>query len=87
MRRFKELRTLNLSGNPFCEEANYKMYVVAHLSALVYLDFRLIDDQTRDAALEKYKYSIEELVHDENIALRKLEEKEAKEKERTSTQS
>jgi len=82
LRQFKSLRTLNLSGNPFSEEANYKEYVIAHLPDLVYLDFRLIDESAREAATERYKYSIEELVHDETIARRKQEELEQKLQER-----
>lgn len=82
MRQFKSLRTLNLSSNPFCEDANYKEYVIAHLPDLVYLDFRLVDETAREVAMEKYKYSIEELVHDETVAERKKKEKEAKENER-----
>lgn len=82
LRRFKFLRTLNLSGNPFSEEANYKEYVIAHLPELVYLDFRLIDESAREAATERYKYSIEELVHDETIAKRKQDELEEKQTER-----
>ena len=76
------MRTLNLSGNPFSEEANYKDYVIAHLPNLVYLDFRLIDESGREAATERYKYSIEELVHDETIARRKQEELEQQLQER-----
>ena len=82
LRQFKSLRTLNLSGNPFSEEANYKDYVIAHLPDLVYLDFRLIDESACEAATERYKYSIEELVHDETIARRKQEELEQKLQER-----
>ena len=82
LRKFPYLRTLNLSGNPFSEEANYKEYVIAHLPELVYLDFRLIDESAREAATERYKYSIEELVHDETIAKRKQDELEEKQQER-----
>ena len=82
LRRFKSLNTLNLSGNPFCEDENYKQYVVAHLPSMVYLDYRLIDDATRETAEEKYRYSIEELVHDEEVARRKVEEQEKRDKER-----
>ena len=81
LRKFSNLRTLNLSGNPFSEEANYKEYVIAHLPDLVYLDFRLVDESAREAATERYRYSIEELVHDETIAKRKQDEEEEKQKE------
>ena len=71
---------MNLSGNPFCQDTNYRAYVIAHLSHLVYLDFRLIDSTTKEAALEQYNYTIEELVHNENLAAKQLEDKQDKEK-------
>ncbi|NXO80988.1 DRC3 protein, partial [Sitta europaea] len=42
LRRLKSLRTLNLSGNPFCSKEHYRLFVVAHLPSLVYLDFKLV---------------------------------------------
>ena len=82
LRRFKLLRTINLSGNPFCEDASYKEYVIAHLPELVYLDFRLVDESAREAATERYRYSIEEFVHDETVAKRKEEELATRNKQR-----
>ncbi|NXX53539.1 DRC3 protein, partial [Scopus umbretta] len=46
LRRFKNLRTLNLMGNPLCDDEQYTLFVVAHLPDLVYLDFRLVSDTT-----------------------------------------
>ncbi|XP_045149238.1 dynein regulatory complex subunit 3 [Echinops telfairi] len=46
LRRFKNLRTLSLSGNPISEAEDYKMFICAYLPDLVYLDFRRIDDHT-----------------------------------------
>ncbi|NWS29313.1 DRC3 protein, partial [Polioptila caerulea] len=46
LRRLKSLRTLNLSGNPFCREEHYMLFVVAHLPSLVYLDFKLVRGST-----------------------------------------
>ncbi|NXM48749.1 DRC3 protein, partial [Gymnorhina tibicen] len=46
LRRLKKLRTLNLSGNPFCNTEHYTLFVVAHLPSLVYLDFKLVRDST-----------------------------------------
>ncbi|NXF99422.1 DRC3 protein, partial [Sakesphorus luctuosus] len=46
LRRLKKLRTLNLSGNPFCDDEQYILFVVAHLPNLVYLDFKLVRDTT-----------------------------------------
>ncbi|NXV83580.1 DRC3 protein, partial [Atlantisia rogersi] len=44
LRRFKNLRTLNLTGNPFCNDEQYMLFVIAHLPDLVYLDFKLVSD-------------------------------------------
>ncbi|NXY37193.1 DRC3 protein, partial [Pomatorhinus ruficollis] len=46
LRRLKNLRTLNLSGNPFCSKEHYRLFVVAHLPSLVYLDFKLVRHST-----------------------------------------
>ena len=46
LRRFDKLRTLNMSGNPLCEDPNYRLFAIAYLSHLVYLDFRLVDADT-----------------------------------------
>ncbi|NWR88336.1 DRC3 protein, partial [Furnarius figulus] len=46
LRKLKKLRTLNLSGNPFCDDEQYMLFVVAHLPNLVYLDFKLVRDST-----------------------------------------
>eukprot|EP00795_Rhopilema_esculentum_P009049 gene9049-16693_t len=82
LRHFEKLNSLNLDGNPFCQDVNYKPFTVAHLPSLVYLDYRLVDEQVREAANEQYKYSVEEMVQDENVAQRKQEEFEKKEAER-----
>ncbi|XP_072506270.1 dynein regulatory complex subunit 3 [Notamacropus eugenii] len=77
LRRFAFLRSLNLAGNPICEEEDYKLFVSAHLPDLVYLDFRLIDAHTRELGDAKYQYSIYELKHRENYIQSKLEEEQA----------
>lgn len=54
------------------------MYTVAHISSLVYLDYRLIDNEKREEALEQYRDSIDELVHDETVLERKQKAEEEK---------
>lgn len=44
LRKFKNLRTLNLNGNPVCDSEQYSTFIAAYLPDLVYLDFRLLDD-------------------------------------------
>ncbi|NWV13323.1 DRC3 protein, partial [Ptilonorhynchus violaceus] len=46
LRRLKNLRTLNLAGNPFCDGEQHTLFVIAHLPNLVYLDFKLVRDTT-----------------------------------------
>jgi len=46
LRRFDQLQTVNLGGNPISQLEDYKMFVVAYLSNLEYLDYRLIDQAT-----------------------------------------
>ena len=44
LRRFANLRTVNLAGNPVCQDPDFKMFVAAHIPQLTYLDYRMIDD-------------------------------------------
>ncbi|XP_074648163.1 dynein regulatory complex subunit 3-like [Tubulanus polymorphus] len=81
LRAFKNLKTLNLAGNPICDLPEYKIYTVAHIPWLEYLDYRLVDENSKMAGYEKYQIAIEELIHDENAAERKLEELKLKEEE------
>nr|DBA19254.1 TPA: hypothetical protein GDO54_015116 [Pyxicephalus adspersus] len=81
LRRFEQLRTLSLTGNPICEDENYKLFVATHLPNLVYLDFRLIDENIRDIANVKYQYSIEELNHNETLERVKREKEEQSQRE------
>ncbi|XP_054851491.1 dynein regulatory complex subunit 3 [Eublepharis macularius] len=81
LRKFKHLRTLNLAGNPVCENEMYTMYIAAYLPDLVYLDYRMLEDSTREVAFIKYQYAIEEMKHGETVALAKQEAEAAKQKE------
>ncbi|XP_042293758.1 dynein regulatory complex subunit 3 [Sceloporus undulatus] len=81
LRKFKNLRTLNLSGNPVCDNELYATFIAAYLPDLVYLDFRLVDDNMREMALIKYQYAIEEMKAGEYVAFAKQQVQEAAEKE------
>uniref|UniRef100_A0A672UBZ7 Dynein regulatory complex subunit 3 n=1 Tax=Strigops habroptila TaxID=2489341 RepID=A0A672UBZ7_STRHB len=80
-RRFKHLRTLNLAGNPLCDDKRYMLYVVAYVPNLVYLDFKLVRDSTVKEAVLQYQYHTEPLEQEEAEALAQLEDKQAKQKE------
>ncbi|KAK6312234.1 hypothetical protein J4Q44_G00178980 [Coregonus suidteri] len=81
LRKFKNLRTLNLAGNPICKEDHYKIFVAAYLPELVYLDFRLLDEQTREQAFGKYQYAIEEMRHNEAQERRTMDIRQEQEDE------
>ncbi|XP_071271703.1 dynein regulatory complex subunit 3 [Salvelinus alpinus] len=81
LRKFKNLRTLNLAGNPICKEDRYKIFVAAYLPELVYLDFRLLDEQTREQAFGKYQYAIEEMRHNEAQERRAMDARQEQEDE------
>uniref|UniRef100_UPI00398F3DC7 dynein regulatory complex subunit 3 isoform X2 n=1 Tax=Pristiophorus japonicus TaxID=55135 RepID=UPI00398F3DC7 len=81
LRRFKKLRTLNLAGNPICEDERYSMYIPAYLPNLMYLDFILIDQTTKEMALEMHQHDVANLVHHETSAFRKLEKIRLEEEE------
>ncbi|XP_015358962.1 dynein regulatory complex subunit 3 isoform X3 [Marmota marmota marmota] len=78
LRKFKCLRTLNLSGNPIAEAEDYKMFIFAYLPDLVYLDFRRIDDHAKKMAEMKHQYSTDEMKHRENQMQIKQEEEQAR---------
>lgn len=76
LRRLKKLKTVNLSNNPFCEFENYKQYVAAFLPHLEFLDYRLLDDQTKAAAYERHMIQIEEMLDNEKKAQAREDEAE-----------
>lgn len=73
LRQLRNLRMLTLSGNPICNESEYKMTVLAYVDALSYLDYALVDSSEIINAKEQY--------HDE---LLDIEEKESVIAEKTS---
>ncbi|KAM9304877.1 dynein regulatory complex subunit 3 [Gastrophryne carolinensis] len=77
LRRFDHLKTLSLAGNPLSEDENYKLFVAAHLPKLVYLDFRLLDENIRDIGNVKYQYFVEELDRNETLDRVRREKEEA----------
>nr|XP_045363280.1 dynein regulatory complex subunit 3 isoform X1 [Camelus bactrianus] len=81
LRRFKDLRTLSLAGNPIAAAEDYRMFICAYLPDLVYLDFRRIDDHTKELAEVKHQYSTDELKHQENLMQARLEDEQARREE------
>nr|KAJ3419777.1 Dynein regulatory complex subunit 3 [Polyrhizophydium stewartii] len=72
--KFENLRVLNVAGNAFCKNPNYKSYCLAHMKRLKYLDYRLVDEESLKVAHEKYIDSIIAQEEEEKVAASKKEE-------------
>lgn len=60
MRKFKQLRSISLSGNPLCNvDVNYEQYVIAFLPALRFLNWRRISDDMREASVLRHQDGVE----------------------------
>nr|KAG5706918.1 hypothetical protein BaRGS_021424 [Batillaria attramentaria] len=78
LRRFPRLKSLNLSNNPVCEIDVYTLYTTAYLPDLVYLDYRLLDDEIRKQAYEKYQMQMDLLAYSDKKILDAKEEDQEK---------
>ncbi|KAK7497342.1 hypothetical protein BaRGS_00011386 [Batillaria attramentaria] len=76
LRRFRKLKTLNLSRNPLCNLDVYRLYAAAILPHLVYLDYRLLDDDVRRKGYDRYQIQVEEILDNERKAAAAQEEAE-----------
>jgi len=77
LRKFKELQCLNVAGNPFAQ-GDYKSYVVAHLPAITYLDFRLVSSQMREEAIAQFQDAIDVIEHNERDEQKKTEQEKTR---------
>ncbi|KAK9310253.1 hypothetical protein QLX08_000282 [Tetragonisca angustula] len=75
LRKFKKLRSLNISGNPCTKEDGYLDYVFAFIPQLTYYEYKMITNEQRKNAREKHYRT-----------LNTLEETEMKEKEELDAQ-
>ena len=60
LRAFPQLKAVSLAGNPVANDNNYQPFVLAHLSALVYFDYRLVSDE--DVSLHHFS-SVRQVVY------------------------
>ncbi|TSO37074.1 Dynein regulatory complex subunit 3 [Bagarius yarrelli] len=81
LRKLKNLRTLDLAGNPICKNQDYTLFVAAYLPDLVYIDYRLLDEQTRENAQDQYQNEIEK------IKLNELQDQKALETQKAIEQT
>jgi len=67
LRKFKNLRMLNLEGNPVCHDPEYRMFVLAHIRNLKYLDYAMVIESDVIAAKEQYQDELLEIEETESI--------------------
>nr|XP_046270927.1 dynein regulatory complex subunit 3 isoform X1 [Scatophagus argus]XP_046270928.1 dynein regulatory complex subunit 3 isoform X1 [Scatophagus argus] len=65
LRKFKNLSGLSLLGNPASKDSDYKFFIAAYFPRLMFLDYRLLDEKTKNEASIKYHYVFEEVRHEE----------------------
>ena len=67
-----------MADNPFFKnkEAEYRQFAIAFLGGLKYLDYELIDDESREKAIEKHKEELQELETQKNAELNEEQEKQ-----------
>ncbi|XP_044269077.1 dynein regulatory complex subunit 3-like isoform X2 [Tribolium madens] len=73
LRRFGNLKSLNLVGNPCAEDEDFRLFIAAFLPQLVYYEYKLIYDSERELGQETF-----------SAKLRALLEKEEQEREITA---
>lgn len=78
LRSFKNLRSLNLTGNPMCEAADYESYTIAVLPQLRYLDWRRVPVETKESAAIQHQNEIEVLqIKEAEVEQREKEKRDA----------
>ncbi|KAM9780053.1 dynein regulatory complex subunit 3-like [Neosynchiropus ocellatus] len=61
LRKLKNLRTLNVFGNPLLMECDHKLFIAAHFPKLMYLDYRVLTQEAKEEGAMKYLISIEKI--------------------------
>jgi len=73
MRQFQKLRSLNMKGNPMCDDPDYEARVIAFLPSLRYVDWFRLSDETKVEAELKFQdeLSVLQIKEDEKEKLLK----------------
>jgi hypothetical protein len=72
LRPFKKLHLLNLEGNPVSREADYRVFTLAYLNNLKYLDYAMVVKSEVAAAREQYQDELMEVEEKESLEEEKL---------------
>mmetsp|Transcript_30137 Transcript_30137/g.55076 ORF Transcript_30137/g.55076 Transcript_30137/m.55076 type:complete len:526 (-) Transcript_30137:137-1714(-) len=69
LRQFRNLRLVNLAGNPICRDHDYRSYVLSHIKDLTYLDYRRVYAADVQTAQEQHQDEMIELQEREDQQL------------------
>ncbi|KAJ4931959.1 hypothetical protein JOQ06_010395 [Pogonophryne albipinna] len=61
LRKFKNLFSINLFGNPCSKEGDYTLFIAAFFPDLKFLDYTLLDENTKKEASINHRYVLEEM--------------------------
>lgn len=81
LRRFRRLQSLNIKGNPVCDNRDFRDFVLAFVPQLDFLNYKLIDAALRSAAKERYELKINEMEDNERREERLSNERAVKDEE------
>lgn len=56
LRRFKELKSVNLAGNPCAEHEDFRTYVAVMLPHVSYYEYKMITDEEKERGLEMFRF-------------------------------
>lgn len=65
LRPFRNLRIINMMGNPCSKDPEYNTRIIAYLRDIVYVDYRLVDPEKVQAAKDEYQDELFEILEDE----------------------
>jgi hypothetical protein len=67
LRRFPDLKVVNVAGNPVCADAEYRPFLLAYLKRLKYLDYALVEEREVVSAKEQFQDFLLELEEKESL--------------------
>ncbi|KAL0271226.1 UNVERIFIED_CONTAM: hypothetical protein PYX00_008392 [Menopon gallinae] len=82
LRGFQTLKSLNMAGNPVCEDPHFLQHIIAYLPQLKYYEYRMISPTQKEESRTMYLKDLKKLEREENrlkeirIAREKEEEAE-----------
>ncbi|GKT32447.1 dynein regulatory complex subunit 3-like [Aduncisulcus paluster] len=65
LRSLKQLRVLTVHHNPVCKSTDFNTYVIAHLSFLKKLDYRIVTEEKKKRAYDQYRDELMEAAEKE----------------------